>query len=338
MGKSIAFRLRRRFASRALILRYHRVIDLASDPHAICIKPERFAEHMEILRKRYRPIKLQNLAQALRRGEVPQRAVVVTFDDGYADNLYEAKPLLERYEVPATVFVTTGYLEKVREFWWDELERIFLQPGTLPDQLGVTIGGQSYRWDLKKASYYSEDEFREHASWTWRAKGFPTGRHHLFRAVFQLLQPLPEDERGRALAKMVSWAGSEPVVRSTHRPLTSDEVVRLVDGQFVEVGSHTVTHPLLTELSTASQREEIQASKAFLERLIGRPITSFAYPFGASIHSSETAALVREAGFDSACSTIQDAVFRDTDRFQLPRVYVGNWDGEAFQKNLGRLL
>ena len=65
-------------------------------------------------------------------GDVPSAGVVVTFDDGYADNFHNAKPLLERYEIPATVFVTTGYLQDQREFWWDELERILLQPGTLP--------------------------------------------------------------------------------------------------------------------------------------------------------------------------------------------------------------
>jgi hypothetical protein len=68
---------------------------------------------------------------------------------------------------------------------------------------------------------------------------------------------------------------------------------------------------------------------------MGCPITSFAYPFGAS-DPSEMAGLVREAGFESACSTIQGAVFRHTDRFQLPRIHVGNCDGETFQRNLAR--
>lgn len=335
--KSIERRLHRRFAPRALILGYHRIVDLASDPHAICVTPARFAEHLEILRKRYRPIRLRDLVQALRCGRVPRRAVVITFDDGYADNFYEAKPLLERYEIPATIFVTTGYLGKTREFWWDELERIFLQPGTLPDRLCVTVSGRSYQWDLKEAAHYSEEAFRVYAWWSWRDKRFPTGRHRLFRDMFQLLQPLPEEERGRAIANVASWAGIDSVVRATHRPLTADEVVRLADGQLVEMGSHTVTHPLLSELSTASQREEIQTSKGFLEELIGCSITSFAYPFGAS-HGSETAALVREAGFESACSISHEAVFRDTDRFHLPRVHVGNWDGKVFQKHLSRVF
>jgi peptidoglycan/xylan/chitin deacetylase (PgdA/CDA1 family) len=289
------------------------------------------------LRTRYRPFRLQDLVQSLRRGRIPHGVVVVTFDDGYADNLHAAKPLLERHDVPATIFLTTAYVRQNKEFWWDELERIFLQPSTLPDRLFVTVNGQSHQWDLKEARHYSEEEFRQHAWWTWRAKDYPTGRHRLFRDLFQLLQPLPEHERGPAITNVAAWAGIGSGVRPTHRPLASDEVVRLAESGLIEVGSHTVTHPLLPQLSAASQREELQTSKAFLETLTCKPITSFAYPFGAS-RRSETAALVREAGFESACSTIPDAVFRDTDLFQLPRLYVGNWGAEAFQKYLSRFF
>ncbi len=111
------------------ILLYHRVTEVPSDPWALSVTPDHFAGHLEILREYTRPISLQQLSQGLREGNLPDCSVVVTFDDGYADNLLNAKPLLERYDVPATVFLATGLVEHWREPWWDELEQLLLQPG-----------------------------------------------------------------------------------------------------------------------------------------------------------------------------------------------------------------
>ncbi len=96
-------RLRDRFALDGLILLYHRVTDVDSDPWSLCVTPDHFAEHLEVLRKYTHPMRLQQLAQGLYRRQRAGRPVAITFDDGYADNLQNAKPLLERYDIPATV-------------------------------------------------------------------------------------------------------------------------------------------------------------------------------------------------------------------------------------------
>ena len=103
---------------------------------------------------------LRELSQAYQQENLPRRAVVVTFDDGYYDNLANAKPLLERYSIPATLFVATGYSEREGEFWSDELERLLLQPGNLPDTLNLTITGKRHHWNLGDATSYSEEEYR----------------------------------------------------------------------------------------------------------------------------------------------------------------------------------
>jgi peptidoglycan/xylan/chitin deacetylase (PgdA/CDA1 family) len=149
--------IKARFGAKVLILLYHRVADLKLDPQLLAVTPEHFAEHLEILRRYSRPMSLQGLLVALRNGCLPRQAVVVTFDDGYADNLHCAKPLLERYDVPATAFVTAGYVGSQREFWWDELERLILVPGRLPEELRVNINGSIRQWALGGASDYGEE-------------------------------------------------------------------------------------------------------------------------------------------------------------------------------------
>jgi peptidoglycan/xylan/chitin deacetylase (PgdA/CDA1 family) len=112
------------------------------------------------------------------------------------------------------------------------------------------------------------------------------------------------------------------------------EVEALEQGGVIEIGAHTVTHPFLSALPAAWQRDEIKDGKAFLEELLGHPVTSFAYPYGD--YTAETTALVREAGLKCACSTVADTVWRRSDCFQLPRVEVKDWDGEEFAARLSR--
>lgn len=322
---------RHRFERKAIILMYHRVAEVHPDPWSLCVTPQHFAEHLEILKKHFRPIRLQQLTKALRKGKVPRRSVVVTFDDGYADNLHNARPLLECRKVPATVFLSTGYIGQGREFWWDELDRLLLQPGTLPETLHLCINGSAHQWSLGEAAHYDADACWRYSSWRALEEA-PSHRHLIYRSLWQLLQPLPESERRKVLNELLVWASAEPEGRPAYRILTQHEVVALARGGLVEVGAHTVTHPMISTLPTALQRDEIQQSKTSLEKILGRPVISFAYPYGN--YSAETVPIVREAGFTCACSTLPGVVGRDNDRFQLPRVQIEDWDGEEFSRKL----
>jgi len=325
-----------RLRPEVLVLRYHRIANLSSDPHPVCVSPARFAEHLEILRKHRRVISLRQLVAALQNGHVPSGAVVVTLDDGYADNLYQGKPLLERFDLPATVFVTTGHLRGRREFWWDEIGQILLQPGTLPERLSLAVDGAQYDWDLNDARHYRQEDFCRHQSWNLRVDHDPTPRHRLYRDLHRLLKPMPAGQQQKILDDLAAWAGLSPCARETHRFLTPDEIIRLADGGLIAVGAHTVTHPILSQLSASSQRDEILGSKVQLEEILGSPVTSFAYPYGSqSDYTKETVAIIQEGGFDCACSTIAHGVSKQADRFELPRVYVGNWSADEFARKMG---
>jgi peptidoglycan/xylan/chitin deacetylase (PgdA/CDA1 family) len=265
--------------------------------------------------------------------------VAVTFDDGYADNLSCAKPLLERNDLPATAFVTTGYIGGKREFWWDDLERLILEPGRLPSMFRMNINGSVLQWSLAEASHYSEASYRQHRHWNVEQEHDPSPRQRLYRSLCPRLGPLSDGERRSVLDELSAWAGAEPISRPTHRTLTPDEVVRLADGDLVEIGSHTVTHPVLSGMPTATQRTEITQSKARLEEILGREVSSFAYPYGRHAdYTEETAGIVREAGFMSACSNFPGSVRGGVNPYELPRYLVRNWSGEQFAHRLREWL
>ena len=98
--QKIQQKFQKRLASKALILLYHRIAELELDPWNLCVTPDHFAEQLEVLQKYANPISLKQLVSFHRAGNIPERTVVVTFDDGYADNLHYAKPILEKYQTP----------------------------------------------------------------------------------------------------------------------------------------------------------------------------------------------------------------------------------------------
>ena len=328
-------RLARRFGRhnrQALILMYHRVAEEASDPWSLCVAPEHFAGHLQVLRKFARPVKLQDVVHSLSNGREPAPwSVTVTFDDGYSDNLYCAKPLLERYDVPATVFLATGYLGSDREYWWDALERLFLHPGSLPPALRLQLNGTSGTWELGGSAHYGGAAFQTHRGWK-AEQDPPTPRQDLYRSVWQAMQRMPETGQQRVLAELMTWASAVPECRQGYRPMTPEEVVDLARGGLIEPGAHTVTHPVLSSLPAARQREEIQGSKARVEEIVGYPISSFAYPYGD--YSEESIAILQENRFAVACSTAPGAVQKGADPLRLPRIHVGNWSGEEFERRL----
>jgi peptidoglycan/xylan/chitin deacetylase (PgdA/CDA1 family) len=313
-----------------VILVYHRVAEIESDPWGLAVAPVRFAEQMEVLRREFRPVALRRLLELLDTGNPPSRTVAVTFDDGYADNLERALPALELAEVPATVFFASGYVGGSREFWWDELERILLGPGPLPSVLEL---GPDARWRLDDPPLDDSEKVVERKQQThrvWRAwEEPPTRRHSLYRDLWKRWHGLPEKERSRESERLREWAGRRPDVRPSHRALSEGEARQLAASELIDVGAHTVSHPVLSTLPADSQRREIFDSAAHLSALLDRPVRTFAYPFGTPAdYDSATVALVRGAGYAGACSNFPGLARAETDRFQLPRVPAPDCDGD----------
>ena len=333
---------RRLVRGRAVILMYHRITAAEADPYNLRVTPERFTKHLEMIREIGRPMRLAELVQSIREHKLPDRVVCVTFDDGYADNLHTAKELLERYDVPATVFVTTGPEGRSREFWWDALERVFLQPGELPDRLRLNLCDRQFEWDLGDSVRFSKEDVEHHLAWKMpdpdgnRPQSYPTERHRILFKIYRILRELNRTERYRIIDNLLELAGLDSEPRTTHRALTLDEVADLEGGGLVEVGAHTVNHLVLSKLSAEIQIEQIRRNKADLESCVGHPLKSFAYPHG--LYSEASVAVVRQAGFEHACAVSFRAVRWSSDIFTLPRVAVFDLNTANFGQCLRNLL
>jgi len=287
----VAGRIQNRLSPGTLILLYHRVADLPLDPLLLSVTPAHFEEHLQVLSRITKPLSLRALVRSLRSDEVAPHGVVITFDDGAADNLHNAKPLLERYDIPATVFVATEYSKGEREFWWDELERLLLVPQEPREQLYQQLG--------------------------------------------ESLRSLPSTQRFEILDELQRSSGLGSTPRQSHRALTHEEIRQLADGGLVEIGAHTVTHPVLSAIPVAQQQQEISESKFQLEEILNQPVESFAYPYGTrEDYTRDSVEIVKQTNFSCACSNFTGVVQPRTSLYELPRLVVRDWDGDEFERRL----
>jgi peptidoglycan/xylan/chitin deacetylase (PgdA/CDA1 family) len=305
------------------ILMYHRIASPRVDPWGLAVHPDRFEQHLAVLRRTRYPLPMSEFVSRLDRGTLPDNAVAVTFDDGYADNLREASPRLASAHVPATLFLATGFVGQRHEYWWDELARgILLGTGTVDAE--VDIGRERIPLVLRGGDERDR---------SWRAWQEPrTNRQTAYLAVWKLLRTAVPAAREQAMVRLRTELAIPPPDPGD-LPMTASEVAALAAGGAFDFGGHTTTHAVLPALPPSDRRDDIRQGRDACERLTGRPITGFAYPHGALDDDSEAA--VRECGFAWACGTSSHSVrAHGENRYALPRFGVLDWNGPSFQRAL----
>lgn len=273
------------------ILAYHRIVAEPDPLFPDEVSAREFDWHLAVLGRWFTVLSLREAAARLRDGTLPVRSACVTFDDGYADNVTVALPILQRHGVPATFFVATGFIDGGR-MWNDSVIE------TVRAARGGTLDARCIGLDEQDISTIGL-------------------RRQAIERLLAALKYLPPEERQRRVDRLAREAPS---------PLPSDlmmtaEQVRHLCASGMEIGAHTVTHPILAELGPERAEREIRDSKRRLEALTGRPVTVFAYPNGkpGRDYRREHVDMVRELGFEAAVSAAWGVAHAASDSHQLPR-------------------
>jgi len=325
-SRALARAVRRRSA-RGIVLLYHRVAGPRFDPLMLDVSPSTFADHLALLRTEATVLPLGEFEERRRAGRLPERAVAITFDDGYADNLLTAVPLLRAADLPATIFVTAGMVDGSGEFWWDDVERVAFAAHPLAG--GMPESGISW---MAEGSLPVHDP-----SWNIFAPGTHTPRQHLFLSLCEGLRSLPPAERDARVSALRRWAAVPARGRESHRAVTRAELRALAATPGITIGAHSLTHPVLSAQPAVVQREELAASRAQLAAWTGTPVSCAAYPFGmAGDVSATTVRAARAAGFRAACANVAGPAWRWSSAWRVPRYLVRDWDAELFARHLQR--
>lgn len=290
-----------------LVLAWHRIVppsagDYPLDLDLISATPEEFDWQMSFLREHMNPVSLAQVIDHLETGApLPQRPVAVTFDDGFRDTWEYAFPALQRHRIAATVFVTTGYVDSRRPFWFELAAHLMMK--IEPRAIAVTGNGSTHL-PLGPA---------------------PAQRRRSIRLLHAFLKSM-SDERRETL--MAEWserfaAHIDSAACESSWPLTWTQITQMAAAG-IEIGSHTVTHPNLAQTTDEALAWELSESKRAIAERLQREPQVIAYPFGtAGTYDDRVMRAAERAGFRLGVAYTQGPNWLDAlTRFELRRVDV----------------
>lgn len=278
-------------SGRHVTLNFHQVLPDVDPMRPGEMTVERFDRLMAVVSKHFNVIPLVDAVELAKADALPRASLSITFDDGYADNLKHAAPILDKYRLPATFFIATAYLDGGR-MWNDtiiETVRRLPEGEVSLDRIGqgnVVLDSMQQRRELARhlisSLKYERDE----------------RRNELCSSLAGLVEELPSDLM-----------------------LTKDELRELHSRQGMDIGGHTRTHPILSRMTLEAATDDIQGGMDDLQAILGEKPALFAYPNGrmSTDYSQEHAEIVQQLGFVGAVSTDTGAMSRTTDFFNIPR-------------------
>ncbi|RYZ60958.1 MAG: hypothetical protein EOO14_06305 [Chitinophagaceae bacterium] len=316
-------------------LMYHRVASPAVDPWELSVSAENFEAQMQVLKDTGLVLPVSEMLERTFAKQKLAPAVCITFDDGYTDNYLAAKPVLEKYALPATFFIATAYTDTNDLFWWDELDAIFLLQETLPEHISVPIGDEPFSFRLGEDARLSAAKQQLHKTWMYEQPP-PTKRCELYLAIWERLKPLQAAEIKATLMTIRQWAGFNSLPDAGSVPMTSSQVKEMALHSLFEIGIHTDSHCDLRYSNTEQQAAEINTCKETLSRKYGVSADTIAYPYGK--YNKDTLAVVKDLQLSAAFTTEGNVITPQSDRYQAGRFQVKNWNGKEFEKQLRNWL
>jgi peptidoglycan/xylan/chitin deacetylase (PgdA/CDA1 family) len=304
----------------AVVLAYHRVLPPASDSYShagISVLPDTFDRQMAFLAQHFRPLTQTQFESRLSESCFDKRSCLVTFDDGWQDNVAHALPVLQRHQVPAIVFVATGLIGTSETFWQERLTRLLCAAALAGSNCAALLSEFGFHPDQ------SMDRMRLRAA----AREFVTALKTQDPAV-----PKQMIERIRA-----ALAGAPAVDDlGADRFMSWDDLRTLQDSGLVSIGSHSHSHTRLTTLGYEGARAELERSRQMLAQHGFTEVAACAYPNGDVTDPVEAAAT--DAGFVLGFGTRTGLVRHRTEAMHLKRVNIHEADSSSNPEFLYRLL
>jgi peptidoglycan/xylan/chitin deacetylase (PgdA/CDA1 family) len=300
-----SFRTSPHLMRRFQILGYHKV---APDDHPFFapLHPDVFEQQMRFLKNCYNVMSLRELVARINRRDVPEKAVAITFDDGYRDNYEYAFPILKKYQFPATIFVATGAIGNGDLIWHD---RVF----------------DAFRFATVSRARLRDAAVPELILDTVEARELSV------KFVLVRAKTLYGELRRRFLDDIESKLRPDPPTRADQRMLDWNQIREMHDAG-IEFGSHTVSHTILSRLPRAEIEKEVRNSKDELSERLGTRISSFAYPNGSTAdYNDEAKAVLRECGYSFAVTCDSGFNHAFSDVFELKRGLPWHSDIELFR-------
>jgi peptidoglycan/xylan/chitin deacetylase (PgdA/CDA1 family) len=297
--------LEKRLRNQSLVLTYHRVIDderapLTNSHRGIIVSDDIFEKHMRTLRQRFNPISLHELQAHMEQStNLPERSCLVTFDDGWLDNYEIAFPILQKYEIPAVIFLPVNYVSGDSMFWQEEIRMMLTRMLSSDDEK-----------QLAKLIKILEPErtFRK-----------PTKED--IRSYVAKLKNLSDAEIDLALELVRGEFGSHDESPHYNRYLTWEQILEM-QAAGITFASHAQSHRRLCGLSDAQCRTELVTSRTILEERLGHPVRAIAYPNGD--YDERVMKEAKKAGYSMAFSTRGGFVQQSCNSLAIPRNNIHN--------------
>ncbi len=289
-------------SDRAFVLMYHRILPSGNDQPffvqpGMFVSTASFERQVAFLKDRFRVVFLEELVDKILNGVEISEHCAITFDDGWRDNYTDAFPVLEKYGVPATIFLTTGFVGTDRMFWPEELCCYFNRdvvfssaPQGAPQSL--------VRFNVEMGRYGRD-------------------RDTLLDGAIGLLKRFSPEEREEILGYFRSLSDSGPIPRQM---LSWEEAGEMFASGLIRFGSHTVNHEILNQVPPEKTREEISLSRMEMERRLGCAVRTFAYPNGNFTEGIRD--ILSENGFDAAVTTRKGFLAPGMPLMEIPRIAI----------------
>jgi peptidoglycan/xylan/chitin deacetylase (PgdA/CDA1 family) len=281
-------------ASRFMILLYHRV-NPDEDPLFPAVSPQTFDAQMGYLAKNFKVLSLVDIIRRVQQGQALEPfTIAVTFDDGYRDNYIFAHPILKQYQLPATVFVATGFVGSDRLMWNDSLAWAVKNTGE--QKTVCEIRGREFPISL----------------------GTQQDKAVSLNLLLEELKPITEDQKKETVTKIVNALRAKSAAPPSLMLNWSE--LRAMAQEGWDIGSHTVDHAILTSVELSRAAQELRLSKEAIEQELQRPAELCAFPNGKRADfNGEIKRMVKTCGYRAAATTLRGINDRNLDLFELRR-------------------